>query len=105
MIRTLGAWTLIALGLAGVVGGLGMLYIHLLLPTPGSQDEAWAQTLGFYGGGCSGIVFGSALLVLGVVLRAPRSGSGKRKRGRKRDCSACGATSAPGSPKCYRCGR
>jgi hypothetical protein len=117
--RTLLGWALIVVGLAGVVSGLGMFYVYSLLPADGAEyGDTHAQlfgrylpwsapAIGFCGGGAAGTVVGLVLVFVGLNLRASPSGgaSRKRKRGKRRDCRSCGATNAPETVKCYRCGK
>ena len=123
IVRKSVAWLLIILGLAEVVGGLGMICIYSIIPTAGMKDaEArarlfgrylpWtAHTIGFCGGGCAGILFGSILIYIGVRLRpVERRNESSSQRlgadpGPKRTCPACGGRSPATAPKCYQCGQ
>jgi hypothetical protein len=117
--RTLLGWALIVIGLAAVVGGLGLFYVYSLMPAGGAEYEdthvrlfgrylPWsAPAIGFCGGGGAGVLVGLVLILVGLNLRAspPGGASRKRQRGKRRDCRACGATNAPGTAKCYRWGK
>ena len=72
------------------------------------RNLPWSwQAVGVCGGGGAGVIIGSILTFVGVSLRWDAGGGGvrKRKRGKRRECAACGATNAPGTRKCYRCGQ
>jgi hypothetical protein len=118
MVQTIIAWVVITIGLAGVVGGLGMFSMYSLLPAPkpGDAEERafvggrylpWSmETVVFCGGGGAGVVIGAVLTVEGLNLRKDPSGTWKRrKRGEKRVCVNCRASNAPGTRTCYRCGK
>jgi hypothetical protein len=122
MVRLLFGWGLIALGLAATVGDLFMFYLYAVMYSdmpPGMDYREthamlfgrylpWsARAIEFCGGGGAWILIGLALIFLGLRVRLSPSGSAwnVKKRGKRRDCKACGATNSPRTLKCYRCGK
>jgi hypothetical protein len=116
------AWILIVLGLAGIVGGAGMIYV---LSIAEGADRARAQaTFGAdpmsgapprsdgtfkYLIGVPVIVGGLVLTVLGLGRRGLESGGGPaRGRGAeaasKVTCPSCGGRSPETAAQCYHCG-
>jgi ribosomal protein L40E len=125
--RLIAAWLLITFGLAGVISGFFMFFAHSVMSKAAKQiseqdrfgDRArflgrylpWSwDMIGFYGGGCSGILVGSICTYLGVRLRRAKPKKGSRRKatadaGEKRICPACGGQSPISATKCYQCGQ
>jgi len=109
MSRNLGAWVLITLGLTGIVGGAGMVYIFSIANQPAPANartlDAAPSPLLKYGSPALSAVVGLVFLCWGLGMRGswPRvkSGSGK---GSKRTCPNCGHLRPVTAVKCYHCG-
>jgi ribosomal protein L40E len=117
---TIVAWLVIALGLAGIVGGIGMIYIHSLGPSDTAREEARAQarmmgvealpaktyTVETYFAAGLSILLGLMLFLFGVGLRPDRRKNRRpQSENDKRVCTACGGPSPLTAPKCYQCGQ
>lgn len=107
--RAIVAWLLIALGLTGVVGGGGMIYIHSLIPP--AVDGVVRDGGKIYAIAIFSILLGLVLTCYGVGLRPDRrrKRSGSDRPGAETDekltCPACGGRSPATAPNCYQCGR
>src|SRR5262249_33865895 len=116
MSRNIAGWALIALGLAGIVGGLGMAYVVWVTNDTAARDAAAQDGMSHaapprqseaalrYGAAALSAVVGLVLVFWGAGFR----GSGERKRGKKdrsrRDCPNCGEMSPKTARNCFHCG-
>jgi hypothetical protein len=120
MSRNIVGWLLITLGLAGIVGGLGMAYVFWLANDAAAQNARTQESMNpggpatnslrqgdttlQYGACALSAVVGLVLLFWGAGLR----GSGPRKLGKKdrsrRECPNCGELTPKTARSCFHCG-
>jgi ribosomal protein L40E len=118
----LGAWGLIALGLACILSGIFLIWMHsfldrVALEQSGRFSDPWGMPqsarasrdrAAYYVPTAVTMVLGVAFIYVGARLRPARpearsAGDGK-KAGSKQICPECGGRSPANAHKCYRCG-
>jgi hypothetical protein len=104
--QNIGAWMLLTLGLAGIVGGGGMIYINSIAPI----DPTAPRNSNIYLIAGAWIVAGVVLTLWGAGMRRS-DGRGhssplekEAKGSAKRSCAACSGVSPPTATRCYHCG-
>src|SRR5262249_52773613 len=122
MFRLLVAWFIFFLGLAGIVGGLGMGYIASMIELDPNERERADFGMGFqgenarrpkksvvgrYAAPAASVAVGGILFLVGMTLRPVTAKGSQRKKKRKADsqkCVHCGALSPLSAKACYHCG-
>jgi ribosomal protein L40E len=122
MFRLLVAWFIIFLGLAGIVGGVGMGYMASMIDLDPNDRERADFGMGFqpdnarrpkksvvarYAAPAASVAVGGILFVVGMTLRPVTAQGSKKKKKKKADsqeCARCGALSPWSAKACYHCG-